>query len=181
MPEPLIVVALEEEAAHLDIDLPILITGVGKVNAALALTRWLATASSPPSMIINVGTAGALRSGLSGTHEIGSVLQHDFDSVSIEALTGKRFGAPIELAGEGLVLATGDVFVSNPGVRDRLAQHADLVDMEGYAVVAAAAAFDTPVRMVKHVSDEADHVAIKSWTSTVAESSRALASWLATS
>jgi adenosylhomocysteine nucleosidase len=96
-------------------------------------------------------------------------------------LTGRRFGASINLAGDGLVLATGDVFVSNPAVRDGLAPHADLVDMEGYAVVAAAAAFDTPVRMVKHVSDEADHSAIKSWTSTVAESSRALASWLATS
>jgi adenosylhomocysteine nucleosidase len=180
MPEPLVVVALEEEAAHLDTHLPILITGVGKVNAAIAVTRRL-TSSPRPSMIINLGTAGGLRPGLSGTHEIGTVLQHDFDSSSIEELTGRRFGASIDLAGEGLVLATGDVFVSNPGVRDRLAQHADLVDMEGYAVVAAAAAFDTPVRMVKHVSDEADHVAIKSWTSTVAESSRALASWLATS
>ena len=38
-------VALEEEAAHLDTGLPILITGVGKVNAALAVTRRLASAS----------------------------------------------------------------------------------------------------------------------------------------
>ncbi|GIH02732.1 nucleosidase [Rhizocola hellebori] len=180
MPEPLVVVALEEEAAHLDIDLPILITGVGKVNAALAVTRRLASAPRP-SMIINLGTAGGLRPGLSGTHEIGSVIQHDFDSVSIEALTGRRYGAAIELAAQGLVLATGDVFVSDPAVRDRLAEDAHLVDMEGYAVAAAAAAFDIPVRMVKHVSDDADHSAIKSWTSTIAESSRALAAWLATS
>ncbi len=174
-------VALEEEAAHLDIDLPILITGVGKVNAALAVTRWLATASSPPSMIINLGTAGGLRAGLSGTHEIGLVLQHDFDSASIEALTGKIFGKPIKLAGEGLVLATGDVFVSDHATRDNLALSAHLVDMEGYAIAAAAAAFNTPIRMIKHVSDDADDSAITSWTSTVAESSRALAAWLATS
>jgi adenosylhomocysteine nucleosidase len=181
MPEPLVVVALEEEAAHLDTGLPILITGVGKVNAALAVTRRLASASPRPSMILNLGTAGGLRAGLSGTHEIGLVIQHDFDSSSIEALTGRRYGAPLQLAGEGLVLATGDVFISDPAVRDRLAQSAHLVDMEGYAVVAAAAAFDIPVRMIKHVSDDADHSAIRSWTSTVAESSRALASWLATS
>jgi adenosylhomocysteine nucleosidase len=180
VPEPLVVVALEEEAAHLDTHLPVLITGVGKVNAALAVTRRLAS-SPQPSMIINLGTAGGLRPGLIGTHEIGSVLQHDFDSLSLEALTGRRFGPPIELAGEGLVLATGDVFVSNSTMRDRLAQHAHLVDMEGYAVAAAAASFEIPLRMVKHVSDDADHAAIKSWTSTIAESSRALAAWLATS
>ncbi len=174
-------VALEEEAAHLDTTLPILITGVGKVNAALAVTRRLAGASSLPSMLLNLGTAGALRPGLVGTHEIALVEQHDFDSPSIRALTGREFGPQLRLAGEGLVLATGDVFVSDPALRDRLALHADLVDMEGYAVAAAAAAFGVPVRMIKHVSDSADDSALKSWTSTVAESSRALAAWLVTS
>lgn len=173
-------VALEEEAAHLDTTLPVLITGVGKVNAALAVTRHLAR-SPRPSMIINLGTAGALRAGLHGTHEIKRVWQHDFDSDSIKALTGREYGPDLTLAEEGLVLATGDVFVSDPALRDRLAAEAHLVDMEGYAVAAAAAAFDLPIRMVKHVSDSADDSAARSWTSTVAESSRALAAWLVTS
>jgi adenosylhomocysteine nucleosidase len=51
--------------------------------------------------------------------------------------------------------------------------------MEGYAIAAAAAAFGVPIRMVKHVSDMADGEAVRSWTSTVDECSRALAAWLA--
>ena len=44
-----------------------------------------------------------------------------------------------------------------------------------------ATAFGVPIRMVKHVSDMADAEAMRSWTSTVDECSRALAVWLATS
>lgn len=175
---PLIVVALPEEAAHLNTELPVLLTGVGKVCAALAVTRLLA-AGPLPSEIVNLGTAGALRPGLSGTHEISRVAQHDFDTATIRALTGRTFGAPLDLLGDGPVLATGDVFVADPQLRAALAEHADLVDMEGYAVAAAAAEHGVPVRMIKHVSDEADGSAGKSWTTTVDECARILAAWLA--
>ncbi len=175
---PLVVVAVEEEAAHLGTDLPVLITGVGKVRAAIAVTRAL---SGPvrPSEIINLGTAGALRPGLTGTQKIGLILQHDFDSESIEALVGRSYGAPLRLADTGLVLATGDVFVSDPQRAAILAERADLVDMEGYAVAAAAFSHDVPVTACKHVSDAADGEAVTSWASTVAECSRALGFWLA--
>ena len=178
---PLIVVALEEEAAHLDDRYPVLVTGVGKVAAAVAVTRALATAFATgerPSAIINVGTAGALRAGLLGTQEIKTVIQHDFDSPAIEALIGRAYGPPIQLQDDGLVLATGDVFVSDPVTRERIAEHADLVDMEGYAIAAAAAAYDVPVRIIKHVSDQADDGAFKSWQATVDECARALAVFL---
>jgi adenosylhomocysteine nucleosidase len=177
---PLIVVALKEEAAHLDTRLPILVTGVGKVSAALAVSRALAQGEKP-SEIINIGTAGALRPGFSGTHQISRVVQHDFDSPGLEALTGYSFGLPILLGGDGPVLATGDVFVSDPVLREGLALRADLVDMEGYAVAAAAAAFEVPVRIIKHVSDQADGTAFRSWQETVDECARALASFLHTS
>ncbi|MDP2012677.1 MAG: nucleoside phosphorylase, partial [Actinomycetota bacterium] len=56
---PLLVVALEEEAAHLHVsELPILVTGAGKVNAAVAVATILGQSS--PSEVINLGTAGAL-------------------------------------------------------------------------------------------------------------------------
>ncbi|MEV4413425.1 nucleosidase [Catellatospora sp. NPDC049609] len=174
---PLIVVALPEEAAHLRTDLPVLLTGVGKVRAALAVTRALATGPLPLE-IINLGTAGALHSGLAGTHEISRVVQHDFDSATIEALTGRSFGAPLDLLGSGPVLATGDVFVSDPALRAALAEQAHLVDMEGYAVAAAAADHGVPVRMIKHVSDEADAAAFASWTESVDACARILATWL---
>ena len=174
---PLIVVALKEEAAHLDSRYPVLVTGVGKVQAALAVTRALATGELP-SEVINVGTAGALRAGLGGTQEIKAVIQHDFDSQAIEALTGQAYGPPITLRADGPVLATGDVFVSDPIIREALARQADLVDMEGYAVAAAATAFGVPVRIIKHVSDQADGGAFKSWQATVDECARALAIFL---
>lgn len=174
---PLIVVALREEAAHLRTDLPVLLTGVGKVRAALSVTKALA--SGPlPSEIINLGTAGALHTGLAGNYEISRVLEHDFDSVSIELLTGQRFGAPIDLDGDGPVLATGDVFVSDPVLKADLANRAHLVDMEGYAVVSAAQAHGVRVRVIKHVSDDADGEASASWTTTVDACARALADWL---
>ena len=47
-----------------------------------------------------------------------------------------------------------------PLVRDRLAERADLVDMEGYAVAFACRRLGVPVRLVKHVSDRADDSAL---------------------
>jgi len=175
---PLLVVALDEEAARLDGRLPVLITGPGKVCAATAVASTLA--ASRPSAVINIGTAGALRSGVDGIHDVGTVIQHDFDDEAIAALLGRSYGAPIELRGDGagLVLATGDRFVSGGDLRDRLAGHADLVDMEGYAVAAAARAAGVPVRLVKLVSDEADEDAGATWASTVADHARTLADWV---
>jgi adenosylhomocysteine nucleosidase len=79
--------------------------------------------------------------------------------------------------GDGTVLATGDVFVTEPHVRDRLAQTAHLVDMEGYAVVYACRRRGVPVRLVKHVSDEADEQAMD-WPTLVDHSAAELGRWL---
>lgn len=176
-PRVLLAVAVEQEALHLPPELPRVLLGVGKVNAALAVTAALADADSRPDVVVNLGTAGALRPGLAGTHEVGSVHQHDLDSRLIEKLTGRRFGAPIEL-GQGPRLATGDVFVTDPTLRDRIAEHADLVDMEGYAVAAACRAAGVAVRLVKHVTDAADEGAQRSWLQSVEDASRSLATWL---
>jgi adenosylhomocysteine nucleosidase len=58
---PLLVLALAEEAQSLDTGLPVLLTGMGKVNAACALAGILGR--GPPARIVNLGTAGALRPG----------------------------------------------------------------------------------------------------------------------
>ena len=175
----LAVVAVEHEAVAFPASLPVLITGVGKVNAALQVGRALADPSRRPDLVVNVGTAGALHDGMVGTHEIGRVQQHDLDSVVLEELTGHRYGRPI-LLGEGPTLATGDVFVSDPDTRDRLAGAAELVDMEGYAVAAACRMAGVPVRLVKHVSDTADDQARTTWRESVHAASAELARWLAT-
>lgn len=174
---PLLVVAMEEEAAHLHVtDLPVLVTGAGKVNAALAVATTLAQHS--PSSVINLGTAGALREGVEGTHVIGRVIQHDLDDASLFDLSGLHFGAPIDLGSHGSILATGDVFVSDATTRNRLAQHADLVDMEGYAVARAASMLDVPVTLVKQVSDQANEAAGRSWRDTVDACAEQLGAWV---
>jgi len=175
---PLIVVALEREARHLHVsELPVLVTGVGKICAASALSAVLAR--QRPSRIINMGTAGALREDLSGTQVIGRVIQHDFDDEAISALTGERFGAPIELGNGGPVLGTGDVFVIGGAARQALLERGvDLVDMEGYAVARVAQDFGLPVTLVKQISDGAGEEAGKSWTDNVDDCAEKLGAWL---
>lgn len=194
---PLVVVALEQEARHFVTDFPVLVTGVGKVRAALAVAHVLGGGVRPRELV-NVGTAGGLHPGMEGTHEIATVFQHDFDDVALHAVTGRRDGPPLTLSPTNAVvpeaapppsapggsaapvLTTGDSFVAGGPLRDRLAGVADLVDMEGYAVAAAGAAFGLPTRLVKHVSDPADESAGATWTEGVDACARVLAEWVGT-
>lgn len=174
--KPLLVVALEEEARHLHAgSLPILVTGIGKVCAASALAAVLAR--QRPAKVVNLGTAGALRDGLAGTHIIGRVFQHDFDDEGVFALTGEHFGAPIEF-GTGPVLASGDVFVKGGEARKHLASRADLVDMEGYAVARVAGEFGLPAILVKEVSDEAGENAGRDWRESLDMCAERLGAWV---
>ncbi|MEU8764090.1 nucleosidase [Streptomyces sp. NPDC048659] len=176
---PLLVLAVKEEAQYLDTDLPVLLTGMGKVNAATALSTVLGRGPLP-SEVVNLGTAGALRPGWTGTHVVGTVIQHDLDGALLATLTGETYGAPLSLpAGGDVVLATGDAFISDEAARQRLAERAALVDMEGYALATAARLAGVPVRLVKHVSDEAGEGAARSWRESVADCARALADWAA--
>lgn len=176
-PRLLVVSATRAEAAHVPPDLPVLITGIGKTAAATAVSRELATldeATRAGLTVVNLGTAGALRPGLEGLHEPRTVLNHD---ISADALRTLGYDPEDELEvswGDETVLATGDLFVNDPVMRDHLATRADLVDMEGYAVAYAARAFGVPVRLVKHVSDAADESAMD-WPSVVDASARELA------
>ncbi|MFC7649969.1 nucleosidase [Streptosporangium lutulentum] len=176
---PLLVLAVKDEAQFLDVGLPVLITGLGKVNAAVALSTVLAR-EPRPSHIVNLGTAGALRPGWTGTHVVSTVIQHDLDTDLLLALTGETYGAALTLnEDDGPILATGDTFIADESARDRLAARAHLVDMEGYALAAAAARAGIPIRIVKHVSDEANEDAARSWRESVADCARVLAEWAA--
>jgi len=176
---PLLVVALAEEADALGDELPVLVTGPGKVHAAVALMSVLSSAR--PSVVVNLGTAGGLRDGTQGVHEIHTVMQYDFDSAAIRALVNRDYGVPIALdcsPGSQAILATGDSFIADSAVREALSRDAHLVDMEGYAVAWAARVAGVPVRLIKLVSDDADEGAVRTWADTVAEHSRTLSHWV---
>ncbi|CUR62009.1 putative 5'-methylthioadenosine/S-adenosylhomocysteine nucleosidase [metagenome] len=178
-PRVLVVSATAAEAAHVPPDLPLVVTGLGKVAAATATARALAAYDDLAGLtVVNIGTAGALRPGLAGLFEPGTVLNHDLSADVVRAL-GYDPQERLDVGESDVVLATGDVFVSDPAVRDALAERAHLVDMEGYAVAYACRELGVPVRLVKHVSDAADESALD-WPSMVAASARVLGEWLRT-
>lgn len=174
----LVVSATVAEAAHAPAGLEVLVTGLGKTMAAATTARALASRSDLAGLtVINIGTAGALRYGLAGLHLPGRVINHDLSAELVRAL-GYDPQEELQVTdGDGTVLATGDVFVTDPAVRAGLAARADLVDMEGYAVVWACRQAGVPVRLVKHVSDNADAAAM-GWPELVDRSARALGAWL---
>lgn len=178
MTDLLVVVAVRQEAAHLD-GVDVVLTGIGKVSAAVAVGR--AIAERRPSRVLNVGTAGALHNGWEGIHRIGKVVEHDVDHVALGKLIGEELSGEIVLdPSADAVLATGDAFVADGARRAELARRAHLVDMEGYAVARACQAAGVPVDLVKVVSDSASEGAADDWQAQADRTARLIAEVVAT-
>lgn len=178
--EILIVSATRAEAAHVPSDYEVLVTGIGKVNAAVAVASRLARAESAIELVVNIGTSGALHVRHAGLFLPSTVVNHDISSEAIRALGYDVVDALAIDDGDGSVLATGDAFISDATTRDRLALRADLVDMEGFAVAHACTRAGIRCRLVKHVSDQADDSALD-WPARIDASARELATWVVTS
>lgn len=165
--------ALPQEA-HRIVGTDVVLTGIGKVSAAVAVTR--AIIERRPTSVLNVGTAGALRDGFEGTHVIGRVIEHDMDHIGLSALIGEDLVGEIVLDPQATTtLATGDTFVSDPNQRALIAKQAHLVDMEGFAIARACASLGVPCRMIKVVSDTASVDAALSWQETADLTAREIA------
>lgn len=173
----LVVSATRAEARHVPDGWEVLVTGVGKVAAATVTAQALATRDIRDLMVVNVGSAGALRDGLTGVFTPGTVLNHDMNADLVRSLGLDPVEAIEVPGGDGTVLASGDTFVVDPVIRERLAQRAHLVDMEAYGVAFACRHLGVPVKLVKHVSDKADESAVD-WPDLVDASARALGEWL---
>jgi len=172
----LVVSATRSEAAHLPPGVDLVVCGIGKVDAAIAVTEAVMTRR--PSLVLNVGTAGALLPGTEGLFLPSTVLNHDLSADVLRQLGYPAVDAIDVADGDGSVLATGDTFVTDVAVRDLLAERASLVDMEGFAIAAACVRLGVPFRLVKHVSDPADGTAMD-WPSLVDASARVLGAWVA--
>jgi len=173
-----VVAALAIEAAHVPDGVEVVLSGLGKSSAAAATAELIAERGAGAVEVWNVGTAGALRDGLAGIQLPGRVLNHDLNADAIRALGVDPLDELPVLGGGEVVLASGDVFVADPVRRAQLADRAHLVDMEAYGVVLACRRRDVPVRVVKHVSDQADEAAMD-WADAVDASARDLGAWLA--
>lgn len=169
MPRPVpVLVAVAEE---LPVDLPYpyvkVITGLGKVNAAIATVE--AIQRYKPDYVINFGTCGTLNPAEygRGLHRVSCVMQRDMDCTSLGYDIGKTPYDPehvvINLGVEGPSLSTGDNFVTS---EPRLLS--DLVDMEAYSIVKAAKRYDVPVQVYKYISDNANDESHTDWNKNVA-------------
>lgn len=164
-----LLVALESEVPNIELpdDYTLMITGVGKVNAAMMAT--LAATQKDCEAIINYGTAGTLDKDIAGElHRVSVVRQRDMDArpqadLGTTPFEETEFAGDISIAKQGKVLSTGDNFVtSTPELGS------DLVDMEGYAIAKICGVFNKPVIIYKYASDFADESAAEDWEKNVA-------------
>lgn len=174
--EPLLVFALEDEAADKFDDVKPLFIGVGKVNAAYHLTKKIM--HKKPDIIVNMGSAG------SSKFERGSVVcctkfvQRDMDATRIGS---KLYETPffcqdpilsngIEVPGmPEAICGTGDNFEVNHSTTDY-----NVVDMEAYALAYIAQQEQIPFLCLKYISDGADDNAAEEWHVTVRKAAEAL-------
>ncbi|UXN31579.1 purine-nucleoside phosphorylase [Glutamicibacter sp. M10] len=171
----LLVFAHQDEAVAFA-DVEHLISGVGKVNASVALAGALADGNIKNVIVLGtagvVGHAGEDRPSLETIYQVTKLIQHDFPLPSADVdPTGE-----ILLPDFQAVMATGDVFVSNDEQRVHIKElGASLVDMEGYAYASICQRFDIPLQIFKIPSDYADDSAsIDEWDEIAKQKSVAL-------
>ena len=154
MKDKTLLVFAHADEAEAFTDVPHLVTGIGKINAAVHLTEAILAAAKDIDRVIVMGTAGAIHdeAQFDTVYQIAQVLQHDFSLPS----------PTLELSGElvaphSAVIATGDVFVQSDELRRALAElGASLVDMETYAYAVTCERLKVPLQVFKTPTDFAD-------------------------
>jgi adenosylhomocysteine nucleosidase len=175
-PSTLVVMALQAESAGVfeAAGIPVLYCGVGKVNAAMALTRELCryeNAAVAAPLVLNFGTAG------SRVHATGTLLachefvQRDMDVSGLGFELGvtpfddsppRLAFAPVFTHLQPAVCGSGDSFV----IID-CSLPCEVFDMEAYALAKVCWRERARFACVKYVSDGADHTAGVDWESNV--------------
>lgn len=153
----------------------VLYTGIGKVNAGIALARRLASrrhAGSMPAIVVNFGTAGGVTVPPRTLVACRQFVDRDMDAGALGFPPGVT---PFDALPP--VLEFPRCYPSLPealcGSGDSFATRAqrvdcDVVDMEGYALAKACRIEGIPFACAKYVSDGADDRAADHWRENVA-------------
>ena len=148
-----------------------LMTGVGPVEGAVALTAALARLPDRPRLIVSLGSAGSrvLEQGL--VYQVSSVAYRDMDASPLGFERGRtpfldlpaRVDLPYRIPGlPAASLSTGANIVSGAAY-DRIAE--DMVDMETFAHLRAAQRFGIPLIGLRGISDGAEELRqLNDWT-----------------
>ena len=138
------------------------ITGIGKINATMAIMS--AIHKYDPDTIINFGTAGSLNPVFSkGLFRVAKVAQRDMDIRALGLELGQAaIREPIWYILDDVetrpTLTSGDQFVSK-----RPEMESDLVDMEAAAYAKVCDQYRIILDVYKFVSDNADGEAAGTW------------------
>ena len=170
---PLYVVALKEEVNTEFIDkFDVLITGVGKVNAAYELTRHLAENNNRYNLVINFGTAGSNYLDPGTFVDCTRFYEKDMDCLP---LGFEPFQTPFEKEiiidfslesifnplNKNLSCYTGDKFVTED------LEYDGIFDMEAYALAKVCKNFQLPFISFKYISDGANSDSAGDWTENI--------------
>ena len=170
---PLYVVALKEEVSTDFIDkFDVLITGVGKVNAAYELTRYLAENKKMYNLVINFGTAGSNYLEPGTFVDCTRFYEKDMDCLP---LGFEPFQTPFEKEiiidfslesifnplNKNLSCYTGDKFVTED------LDYQGIFDMEAYALAKVCKSFQLPFISFKYISDGANSDSSDDWTENI--------------
>jgi len=151
-----------------------LMTGVGPVEAAVALTAALsrlAAGDGLPELVVSLGSAGSRRLSQLGVYQVASLEYRDMDASALGFPPGEtpllglpaRIELPLRIPGIAAAsLATGASIVSGAGYES---VSADMVDMESFAVLRACQRFEVPLIGLRGISDGAEELArFSDWT-----------------
>lgn len=179
-PKILLVHALKAEMTEIHSDafrFDTLICGVGKVNSSLNLFQHME--AYEPNLVINIGTSGSVKHQIGSIHWCTEFVDRDMEIV-------KEFGAPYRLSFLDELNAiswlkspqktstcnTGDQFLTEVDT------HADVFDMEAFALALACKKYGVPMLSVKYVTDIIGQNSIAAWEVKLEEARLALTEYV---
>jgi adenosylhomocysteine nucleosidase len=184
LPATLVVIALEVETQGLFAarGVPVLYTGIGKINAAMALTRALARyrhGGHALPVVLNLGTAGSRHFPRGALIECHDFVQRDMDLSALGFAVGHtpfdETPARLEFARAFTHLPTGICGSGDSFETGEPRVHCEVVDMEAYALAKVCRVEGAAFACAKYITDGADATAALDWQASLSHA--ALAFW----
>ena len=133
-----------------DINLNLIITGIGKQKTAIGLTKYLCE-NDKPDLIINIGYAGSVNCKIGSFVSINKSYNLEWDipgeqKYSMDDLGGQELVTIDEL--ENLPCYSAECFVNNTDIKENV-----IFDMELHSVSLLADLYNIPLASLKKISD----------------------------